>query len=300
MTHVRVSQPTRNHTRRCSWAVLYLHVWSLHVCYLHACHLYACYLHEYNLHACWIACVSLAYVSLHACYLHAYTCMCVIYVHVIYMYAICKRDYCMHVICMRVICMCVICMCVNCMHVNCMCVICMRFICMRVNCMREYSMQDKLHARMVACLFMLANMHVGLRDYPSVAPNPNYSCYQPYSCNLFRGKYSVVTVVSCCELWFLLQIWLPHRRKGKHRPITECSGVVGWWERGLVLPTTGREATLGYVDIKQGKVNMLIGVAICTLDGVHLGSPNSAHPQGANHGLHKYMHRYCIYIILIS
>jgi len=37
---------------------------------------------------------------------------------------------------------------------------------------------------------------------------------------------------------------------------------------------------------------MLIGVAICTLDGVHLASPDSAQPQGAHHGLHKYMYRY--------
>jgi len=37
---------------------------------------------------------------------------------------------------------------------------------------------------------------------------------------------------------------------------------------------------------------MLIGVAIYTLDGVHLAGPNSAHPQGTHHGLHKYKYRH--------
>jgi len=45
---------------------------------------------------------------------------------------------------------------------------------------------------------------------------------------------------------------------------------------------------------------MLIGVAICTLDGEDLASPNNAHPQGAHHGLHKYMYRYTEYIYYIN
>jgi len=39
-------------------------------------------------------------------------------------------------------------------------------------------------------------------------------------------------------------------------------------------------------------INMLIGTTICTLDGVHLAGPNSVHPHGVHHGLHKYIYIY--------
>jgi len=50
---------------------------------------------------------------------------------------------------------------------------------------------------------------------------------------------------------------------------------------------------------------MLIGVAISTLDGVHLADSSSSHPQGVYHGLHYITQIICIdtediYNILIS
>jgi len=41
--------------------------------------------------------------------------------------------------------------------------------------------------------------------------------------------------------------------------------------------------SVAWCDFQLKLINMLIGVAICTLDSMHLAGPNSVHHQGAHH-----------------